>query len=71
MPRQPINHENTHFYKICCNDLNVKDIYVGHTTDFRKRKTQHKDRCLHEKSENIIYMFIDSSEIMETWIIGT
>ena len=42
MPRLPMNYQNTVIYKIVCNDLNVKDIYVGHTTNFIKRKYQHK-----------------------------
>jgi len=30
-------------YKIVCKDQNIKDIYVGHTTNFIKRKSHHKD----------------------------
>ena len=46
MPRQSIDYNNTHFYKICCKDLNITDIYIGHTTDFRRRKNRHKSCCL-------------------------
>ena len=42
MPRTPINYTNTHFYKIVCNDLNIKDCYVGHTTNFKTRKCNHR-----------------------------
>jgi predicted GIY-YIG superfamily endonuclease len=42
MPRTPINYENTVFYKIVCKDLNLNYCYVGHTTDFIRRKTAHK-----------------------------
>jgi hypothetical protein len=42
MPRNAINYNNTTIYKLCCNDLTVKDIYVGHTTNFTKRKANHK-----------------------------
>ena len=42
MPRLPINYNNTYFYKIVSKDLNIKDMYVGHTTDFRRRKSEHK-----------------------------
>ena len=45
MPRKEINYQNTIIYKIVCNDLNVKDVYVGHTTDFTKRKASHKGVC--------------------------
>ena len=40
-----ISYENTIIYKIVCNDLNVKATYVSHTTNFRKRKSEHKRRC--------------------------
>ena len=42
MPRKEIDYSKTVIYKIVCNDLNVKDVYVGHTTDFTKRKASHK-----------------------------
>ncbi len=41
MPRQAINYENTIIYKI----QHLDDeglLYVGHTTDFTKRKSSHK-----------------------------
>ena len=50
MPRTSVNYQNTIIYKIVCNDLNVKDLYVGHTTDFKRRKSQHKSNCINEKS---------------------
>ena len=34
MPRKPIDYSNTHFYKVVCKDLNIKDCYVGHTTGY-------------------------------------
>ena len=34
-------------YKLVCNDLSVKDLYVGHTTDFTNRKKSHKDRSIY------------------------
>jgi hypothetical protein len=45
MPRKEINYTNTVIYKIVCNDLTVTDLYVGHTTDFTKRKNAHKTDC--------------------------
>ena len=38
-------YENTIIYKIVCNDLNITDCYVGHTTHFIKRKQHHKHSC--------------------------
>jgi hypothetical protein len=48
MPRLPINYANTIIYKIVCNDLNITECYVGHTTDFVCRKKSHKKRCTTE-----------------------
>ena len=45
MPKKAIDYSKTHFYKIVCKDTNISDCYVGHTTDFTKRKNQHKTRC--------------------------
>ena len=33
------------FYKIVCNDFDVKDCYVGHTINFTERKAHHKKVC--------------------------
>lgn len=30
------------FYKFVCDDVEIKSNYVGHTTNFTKRKSQHK-----------------------------
>ena len=46
MPRQEVNYNKTIMYKIVCNDLNIVDNYIGHTTDFRARKNSHKSRCM-------------------------
>ena len=45
MPLKAINYDKTHFYKIVCKDLDIKDCSVGHTTDFTTRKYDHKQRC--------------------------
>jgi hypothetical protein len=49
MPRLPINYSKTIIYKIVCNDLNITDCYVGHTTDFIRRKANHRSDCTNEK----------------------
>jgi hypothetical protein len=51
MPRLPIDYSKTIIYKIVCNDLNITDIYVGSTTDFIRRKNEHKRCCNNEKSK--------------------
>jgi hypothetical protein len=52
MPKVDIDYSNTIIYKITCNDSNVTDKYVGHTTNFVQRKYAHKDGCINEKSTN-------------------
>ena len=61
MPRKGMNYDKTHFYKLVCRDLDIKDCYVGHTTDFIKRKSDHKARCnnSHNRGYNLpVYKFM-------------
>ena len=59
MPRHPINYDNTCFYKIVCKNLDIHDIYVGHTTDFTTRKTAHKTASNNNKKKpSLVYKFI-------------
>ena len=61
MPRTNINYDNTCFYKIVCDDLDIADCYVGHTTDFRKRAWAHKSRCNNPSNPHYnlnVYQFI-------------
>jgi len=52
MPKDILDYSNTIFYKIYCKDPNINDIYIGHTTDFIKRKRTHKQSCINPKSTN-------------------
>jgi hypothetical protein len=65
MPRTNVDYSKTVIYRICCNDLAITDEYVGSTTDFVKRKYQHKTTCNRKytgkknDSRNLkIYVFI-------------
>ena len=51
MPKLPIDYSKSLIYKLCCNDLNITDIYIGSTTNFSKRKGQHRQNC---NNENIV-----------------
>ena len=51
MPKSKVDYQTTVIYKIVCNDFNVKDLYVGHTTDFRSRKNCHKKSCCNPNSK--------------------
>ena len=52
MPKKEIDYSKTIIYKIVCNDLSVKDLYVGHTTSFKHRKLNHKHKCENERHKN-------------------
>ena len=45
MPRKDIDYSRCIIYKIVCNDFNIKDLYVGHTTDLVKRRSHHRTNC--------------------------
>ena len=69
MPRLPIDYSNTIIYKLCCNDISVTDVYVGHTTNFVKRKQQHKCHCNSNtaKSQYYVYQFIRDHGGWDNW----
>ena len=70
MPRKVIDYSKTVIYKIVCNDLNVKDVYVGHTTGFTKRKTTHKSHCLNpnDSKHNLkVYKMIRENGDWNNW----
>ncbi len=70
MPRKEINFNNTVIYKIVCNDLHIKDSYVGHTTAFNKRKNCHKHNAICDDSVQgrlLIYRVIRNHGGWENW----
>ena len=70
MPRTKIDYSNTIIYKLCCKDITITDIYVGHSTDMRKRKNHHKHSCINEKSKNYnlnVYQFIHANGEWVNW----
>lgn len=58
MTKKIIDYSKTVIYKLVCNDLNVKEIYVGHTTDFTKRKNHHKHHSIHKSERLPVYDYI-------------
>lgn len=61
MPKLLIDYSKTIMYKIVCKDLSITDVYIGHTTDFIKRKHNHKASCNNENSKSYhykLYQFI-------------
>jgi len=70
MPRKDVDYSKTLMYKIVCNDLNIKELYVGSTTNFRNRKASHKSRCNNEQNKCFnfkIYKIIRENGGWENW----
>ena len=67
----PRNYKNTIIYKIVCKDINIKDFYVGSTTDFTKRKSRHKSTCYNTNNEYAynykIYKIIRDNGGWDNW----
>jgi hypothetical protein len=61
-----IDYSNTIIYKIFCNDVNITDLYVGHTTNFIKRKYQHKILC-NSSNKIKIYDIIRENGGWDNW----
>ena len=68
MPANNIDYTKTIIYKICCNDLNVTNIYVGSTCNFIKRKSQHKTSCLNINSKEYNYKLYQFIRDNGNWI---
>ncbi len=61
MPKIPIDYSKCIMYKLCCKDINITDCYIGHTSDFRKRKATHKSDCNNPNNKRYnlnVYQFI-------------
>ena len=72
MPKTEIDYSNTIIYKITCKDPSIKDVYVGHTTNFVQRKHAHKQSCINEKSSTYkckLYKVIRENGGWHNWMM--
>ena len=70
MPKTKIDYSSTLFYMIFCKDTNIKDLYIGHTTNFVQRKHAHKQSCTNIKSANYpckLYSVIRDNGGWDNW----
>jgi hypothetical protein len=70
MPKTPIDYSRTHFYKLCCRNPEITDIYVGHTTDFTRRRRLHKSTCCNENANHHnynVYKYIRENGHWDNW----
>ena len=70
MPKKPMDYSKTNFYKIVCKDTDNSNMYIGHTTNFTKRKNRHKNNCINPNMKNhntYLYKMIRDDEGWENW----
>jgi hypothetical protein len=70
MPKSIIDYSNYYFYKIVCNNTNIKDCYVGGTANFSVRKANHKIACnypLHPRYYYKLYRIIRQHGGWDNW----
>jgi len=68
MPKQFIDYSKTIIYKIVCNDLNIRDVYVGQTTNFINRKAKHKSDCNNPNSKSYNFKIYNSIRNNGGWL---
>jgi hypothetical protein len=54
-------------YKIICNDENIKECYVGSTSNFKVRKNHHKYRCVNNECNCKVYKTIRENGGWNNW----
>jgi len=68
----PLDYQNSVIYKICCKDPEITDIYIGSTTNFKRRMSEHKSKCNNEKSNQYnlpVYRFIRDHGGFNNWSV--
>jgi hypothetical protein len=66
------NFENCIIYKLVCLDTTYTEVYVGSTTCFKQRKSQHKVNCYNEKHRQYnykIYQYIREHGGFENFVM--
>ena len=69
MPKENIDYSKTIIYKIVCKDIDIKDCYVGSTTDFVRRKYVHRNNAVNitPRSHLYVYEFINKNGRWNNW----
>ena len=63
-----IDYSTTIIYKITCKDTNIKELYVGHTTNFVQRRQAHKQECINNNACKL-YAIIREHGGWNNWIM--
>ena len=73
MPRTPIDYSKTLIYKLVHkDDLENENVYVGSTTDFRRRKNSHKTKCNNPTTKGYhykVYQNIRENSGWDEWVM--
>ena len=70
MPRCNVDYSKIIIYKLCCNDTNISQCYVGQTTNFKNRKNAHKKVCNNingKRYDTYLYQFIRDNGGWNNW----
>ena len=67
MPKNEINYSKTIIYKICCKNKSIKQVYIGYTTNFIKRRYLHKFSCQKPNNKLKIYDAIRDNGGWNNW----
>ena len=65
-----VNYSQSIIYKICCRNPDIKEIYIGSTTNFYRRKQEHKSICNNSNIKNYnlnVYKFIRANGNWDNW----
>jgi hypothetical protein len=68
MSKVEIDYSNTIIYKITCNDVNITDVYIGHTVNFVQRKYAHKQCSIKEQGK--LYTTIRDNGGWDNWTMS-
>lgn len=61
----PINYQDAVIYKLCCNDPNIKEVYIGSTVNPSRRKHTHKSHSI--SGALPVYQFIRANGGWSNW----
>jgi hypothetical protein len=70
MPKLPTDYSKTQIYKIVCKDTAITSQYIGHTTLWRCRKSNHKRACNIPENKDynaLIYKTIRDNGGWDNW----
>ena len=69
MPKRKIDYSKCIIYKIVCNDLNIPECYVGHTTNLPKRIYHHKMSLTILNKQSKVYKKIRENGGWDNWSV--